>query len=745
MRQLHQKVWLAIITGVFSVFIVTAQTNSVGIGTPFRTQVPNTNAVLHLESDANKPQGFLMPRIDRTKFVGLTSAENGLIIYDQTDNVFYYWLTNRWVAVGNGGGKEAWTSGAGNPDNSIGKEGDFYFNTLTNILYRKGSLGIFEELFKLGYTAGAGISINNGIISNSGDPNAADDITNETEAGGDLTGKYPNPTLSLKSVTAEKIAPATAGNMQLVTNGSGVVEWVPTTTTAIGLNEIAIGNGAGVNNVIVSQDATLASDGKLTVTGLVGKPLNTGINPTANQVLIWNGSQWTYADISTIATLTGDVKGTLSGTKVTALQNYPVANVLPQSGSFLQWNGSEWIPSEIVLGGDAMGSFDDVTVSRIQNRDIANTTPANGQVLTWNSVLNKWEPAAVPTTALPNTANGALLIGNGSSINTAVMSQDVTLTSTGKATVVGLQGKAISLTSPVSGQVLIYNGSQWNNSTLSASGDVTGSLGSTTVTRLQNRSVDASTPSSNDVLTWNGSQWTPKPVPVYSLPNTGNGNILIGNGSTVNNVTMSQDVMLASNGKATVTGLQGKIIDSSVSSLSTGDDGKVLTWDGTTNKWTPKSASALIKLENQSYATAQTRYYSVDPTEFVEVNTSPTSIKFNGVRGGEISSGSGSDTYIVAPLHLPHGATVTEITFLCFDNTTSQDITFYYTRNSLTGSTSDVGSVSSYGSSGSQSIVYSANDVVDNQNYSYKVAAVLNDNAQQVYGVRIKYTVTKPD
>lgn len=44
------------------------------------------------------------------------------------------------------------------------------------------------------YTAGAGIAINgSNQISNTGDLNAADDITNTTTAGGDLNGAYPNP------------------------------------------------------------------------------------------------------------------------------------------------------------------------------------------------------------------------------------------------------------------------------------------------------------------------------------------------------------------------------------------------------------------------------------------------------------------------------------------------------------------------------------------------------------------------
>jgi hypothetical protein len=45
------------------------------------------------------------------------------------------------------------------------------------------------------YTAGTGITLSNNMITNSGDTNPADDINDGDDAGGDLVGTFPNPTV----------------------------------------------------------------------------------------------------------------------------------------------------------------------------------------------------------------------------------------------------------------------------------------------------------------------------------------------------------------------------------------------------------------------------------------------------------------------------------------------------------------------------------------------------------------------
>ncbi|MGL6147674.1 MAG: hypothetical protein ACRC1V_04270, partial [Plesiomonas sp.] len=75
-----------------------------------------------------------------------------------------------------------------------------------------------------GYSAGTGININGlGVISNLGDTNPTDDITNTTSLNGDLTGTLPNPTVDgLQGRPVSGAAPASG--QVLKWNGTS---WAP--------------------------------------------------------------------------------------------------------------------------------------------------------------------------------------------------------------------------------------------------------------------------------------------------------------------------------------------------------------------------------------------------------------------------------------------------------------------------------------------------------------------------------------
>ncbi len=80
---------------VCACFVQEASGQSVGIG----TTSPNSKAALDIVSPANN-QGVLLPRLtggQRTS-MSLGTTERGLIVYDTTDNLFYYWDGNQWIA-----------------------------------------------------------------------------------------------------------------------------------------------------------------------------------------------------------------------------------------------------------------------------------------------------------------------------------------------------------------------------------------------------------------------------------------------------------------------------------------------------------------------------------------------------------------------------------------------------------------------------------------------------------------------
>src|SRR5690606_22954467 len=77
--------------------------NSVGIN----TQTPNKNAVLELVSPLNN-QGFLLPKVTTAQRTALSftdslkAEDQGLLVYDSDENIFYYWNNGAWEKVSKG-------------------------------------------------------------------------------------------------------------------------------------------------------------------------------------------------------------------------------------------------------------------------------------------------------------------------------------------------------------------------------------------------------------------------------------------------------------------------------------------------------------------------------------------------------------------------------------------------------------------------------------------------------------------
>jgi hypothetical protein len=75
---------------------------SAGIG----TATPNSNAALDIDAAGND-KGVLLPRIttaQRTAISGLDAADEGLIVYDETTDSFWFWSGSQWNELGGGGG-----------------------------------------------------------------------------------------------------------------------------------------------------------------------------------------------------------------------------------------------------------------------------------------------------------------------------------------------------------------------------------------------------------------------------------------------------------------------------------------------------------------------------------------------------------------------------------------------------------------------------------------------------------------
>lgn len=83
--------------------------------------------------------------------------------------------------------------------------------------------------------------------------------------------------------------------------------------------------------------------------------------------------------------------------------------------------------------------------------------------------------------------------------------------------VIGIQGRVVSSTAPLAGQVLTWNGAVWlpanptggGSGNITLGGDLGGTLLSQVVVGLQNRPLASTAPSTGQSVLWSGSQWTP--------------------------------------------------------------------------------------------------------------------------------------------------------------------------------------------------------------------------------------------
>lgn len=256
---------------------------------------------------------------------------------------------------------------------------------------------------------------------------------------------------SVNNHTDITISGATEGQL-LKLNAAG--QWVNWTPDYLVASDVDLGN--------VVRDTDFASSGLLKRGAVAGSYSVINDNSTN-----WN-TAYGWGNHATAGYLTSTGLGSIS---IDAFSDVDLTSTAPTNGQVLSWNGSKWVPQNIVAGGgdvtltsfsvganaspsgggglaysNTTGVFtytppdlssylistnlgtalNSISINALSDVNTQTSSPSDGQVLSWDSVTSNWKPSTISTSSgsgLQSRTSKSGTLNNLASNNTAVDGQ----------------------------------------------------------------------------------------------------------------------------------------------------------------------------------------------------------------------------------------------------------------------------------------------------------------------------------
>ena len=339
----------------------------------------------------------------------------------------------------------------------------------------------------IGLNGGTGIAVQqNGTVftvTNTGDTNPFDDLTNATTAGGDVSGTFSNLQINQSAVASGEILDQGIFGVDINKMDAAVGQvlkwngttWLPQNDNA-GIASVGLTAGPGISVTGISPSFVVANTGdlnpaddllqtsqaggdvqgvfsNLTVkNGAITAAKLDQMGASGGQVLKWNAAlgQWQpQTDDAGTSPTVG------AGAGISVQQNGANFTVTNTGDT----NPADDLTQTTQAGGDVQGAFSNLQIrpsvvgsaeiadGAVSSQKIDQMGAAAGQVLKWNAFASRWEPG-------PDDVGGT---GGGDNWGTQTVSTSAVLAGNGTVAnplTINQQGAAV-------GQVLKWTGTTW--------------------------------------------------------------------------------------------------------------------------------------------------------------------------------------------------------------------------------------------------------------------------------------------